>query len=69
MQNVLHWHILDEESFPIEIPSYPLLWKGAYSYAERYTMDDAREIVEYVSNTFCSIWRYGVIALSSIFAF
>ncbi|KAG0559247.1 hypothetical protein M758_10G088900 [Ceratodon purpureus] len=45
--NVLHWHIVDEQSFPIEIPSYPLLWKGAYSYAERYTMDDARDIVEY----------------------
>lgn len=45
--NVLHWHIVDEQSFPIEIPSYPLLWNGAYSYAERYTMDDAREIVEY----------------------
>lgn len=51
MQNVLHWHIVDEESFPMEIPSYPLLWKGAYSNAERYTMDDARELVEYVSNT------------------
>jgi hypothetical protein len=40
----------------MEIPSYPLLWKGAYSYAERYTLDDAREIVEYVSNTFCFLF-------------
>lgn len=48
MQNVLHWHIVDEESFPLEIPSYPALWDGAYSSAERYTVDDAREIVEYV---------------------
>lgn len=53
---MLHWHIVDEEAFPIEIPSYPLLWKGAYSYAERYTLDDAREIVEYVSNTFCFLF-------------
>ncbi|KAG0610727.1 hypothetical protein M758_7G086900 [Ceratodon purpureus] len=45
--NVLHWHIVDEQSFPLEIPSYPSLWKGAYSYAERYTLDDAREIVRY----------------------
>ncbi|CAM6086924.1 unnamed protein product [Calypogeia fissa] len=45
--NVLHWHIVDTESFPIEIPSYPDLWKGAYSTKERYTIDDARDIVEY----------------------
>ncbi|CAK9214555.1 unnamed protein product [Sphagnum troendelagicum] len=45
--NVLHWHIVDEEAFPIEIPSYPRLWNGAYSYKERYTTEDAAEIVEY----------------------
>ncbi|KAG6557870.1 hypothetical protein Mapa_000638 [Marchantia paleacea] len=45
--NVLHWHIVDTQSFPLEIPSYPDLWKGAYTKAERYTMDDARNIVEY----------------------
>jgi len=67
MQNVLHWHIVDEQSFPMEIPSYPLLWKGAYSNAERYTMDDARELVEYASNTFCPIWLSGVIDLSVTF--
>ncbi|KAH7685118.1 hexosaminidase protein [Dioscorea alata] len=45
--NVLHWHIVDRESFPIEIPSYPKLWNGAYSYSERYTVADAKEIVQY----------------------
>lgn len=45
--NVLHWHIVDEESFPLEIPSFSRLWRGAYTPSERYTMDDAREIVEY----------------------
>ncbi|CAK9227434.1 unnamed protein product [Sphagnum troendelagicum] len=45
--NVLHWHIVDEEAFPIEIPSYPGLWNGAYSYKERYNIEDASEIVEY----------------------
>ncbi|KAJ4970928.1 hypothetical protein NE237_004027 [Protea cynaroides] len=45
--NVLHWHIIDEESFPLEIPSYPNLWKGAYSKWERYTVEDALEIVEF----------------------
>lgn len=45
--NVLHWHIVDEESFPIEIPSLPKLWRGAYTPVERYTIADAREIVGY----------------------
>ncbi|KAK4356231.1 hypothetical protein RND71_025202 [Anisodus tanguticus] len=36
MQNVLHWHIVDTQSFPLEIPSYPKLWNGAYSSSERY---------------------------------
>ncbi|RZC86879.1 hypothetical protein C5167_030235 [Papaver somniferum] len=45
--NVLHWHIVDTQSFPLEIPSYPKLWNGAYTGAERYTMADAAEIVDY----------------------
>lgn len=49
MQNVLHWHIVDSQSFPLEIPSYPKLWNGAYSIEERYTVADAAEIVRQVS--------------------
>ncbi|KAL0302956.1 UNVERIFIED_CONTAM: Beta-hexosaminidase 3 [Sesamum radiatum] len=45
--NVLHWHIVDTQSFPLEIPSYPKLWNGAYSMSERYTIADAVEIVSY----------------------
>ncbi|XP_047042852.1 beta-hexosaminidase 1-like [Lolium rigidum] len=45
--NVLHWHIIDEQSFPLEIPSYPNLWKGSYSKLERYTVEDAQYIVSY----------------------
>lgn len=45
--NVLHWHIVDTQSFPLEIPSYPKLWNGAYSSSERYTMADALDIVRY----------------------
>ncbi|GJW03089.1 beta-hexosaminidase 1 [Tanacetum coccineum] len=44
--NVLHWHIIDEESFPLEVPAYPKLWKGAYTKWERYTVEDAADIVE-----------------------
>uniref|UniRef100_A0A7N0U6L8 Beta-hexosaminidase n=1 Tax=Kalanchoe fedtschenkoi TaxID=63787 RepID=A0A7N0U6L8_KALFE len=45
--NVLHWHIVDTQSFPLEVPSYPKLWEGAYSTSERYTFSDASEIVRY----------------------
>nr|KJB76037.1 hypothetical protein B456_012G068200 [Gossypium raimondii] len=45
--NVLHWHIIDEESFPLEVPSYPKLWNGAYTKWERYTIEDASEIVSF----------------------
>ncbi|KAG9446858.1 hypothetical protein H6P81_012986 [Aristolochia fimbriata] len=45
--NVLHWHIVDTQSFPLEIPSCPKLWDGAYSHSERYTMNEAAEIVQY----------------------
>ncbi|XP_058772022.1 beta-hexosaminidase 1-like [Vicia villosa] len=45
--NVLHWHIVDEQSFPLEVPSYPNLWKGSYSKWERYTVEDAYEIVNF----------------------
>ncbi|XVF23795.1 hypothetical protein REPUB_Repub13aG0070000 [Reevesia pubescens] len=45
--NVLHWHIIDEQSFPLEVPSYPNLWKGAYTKWERYTVEDAIEIVSF----------------------
>ncbi|KAJ7971320.1 Beta-hexosaminidase [Quillaja saponaria] len=45
--NVLHWHIIDEQSFPLEVPSYPNLWKGSYSKWERYTVEDAYEIVNF----------------------
>ncbi|XP_047042604.1 beta-hexosaminidase 3-like [Lolium rigidum] len=45
--NVLHWHMVDEQSFPLDIPSYPKLSNGAYSYSEKYTMNDALDIVQY----------------------
>ncbi|XP_062074458.1 beta-hexosaminidase 1-like [Humulus lupulus] len=45
--NVLHWHVIDEQSFPLEIPSYPNLWRGSYTKWERYTIEDAAEIVNY----------------------
>ncbi|XP_050210712.1 beta-hexosaminidase 1 [Mercurialis annua] len=45
--NVLHWHIIDEQSFPLEVPTYPKLWQGSYSKWERYTVEDAYDIVNF----------------------
>lgn len=53
--NVLHWHIVDAQSFPLEIPSYPKLWDGAYSILERYTTADAAEIVSYAQRRGISV--------------
>eukprot|EP00696_Hemimastix_kukwesjijk_P004782 gnl/Hemi2/16112_TR5345_c0_g1_i1.p1 gnl/Hemi2/16112_TR5345_c0_g1~~gnl/Hemi2/16112_TR5345_c0_g1_i1.p1 ORF type:complete len:324 (-),score=21.44 gnl/Hemi2/16112_TR5345_c0_g1_i1:100-1032(-) len=35
--NVMHWHIIDSHSFPLEVKSYPKLWQGTWSPSERYT--------------------------------
>jgi hexosaminidase len=45
--NVLHWHVVDTQSFPFESSSYPKLWDGSYSKQERYTQSEIRDIVEY----------------------
>ena len=46
--NVLHWHIVDDQSFPMEVNSYPnLQGLGAYSARERYSRLDAADLVEY----------------------
>ena len=46
--NTLHWHLVDEQSFPFDSPSFPLLSeKGAYSNLERYSTNDVAAVVEY----------------------
>jgi hexosaminidase len=45
--NVLHWHIVDAQSWPLESPSWPALWAGAFSPRERYTTDDVASIVAF----------------------
>eukprot|EP00697_Spironema_sp_BW2_P017341 gnl/Spiro4/8997_TR4745_c0_g1_i1.p1 gnl/Spiro4/8997_TR4745_c0_g1~~gnl/Spiro4/8997_TR4745_c0_g1_i1.p1 ORF type:complete len:558 (+),score=137.24 gnl/Spiro4/8997_TR4745_c0_g1_i1:54-1676(+) len=45
--NVLHWHMVDDQSFPFRSNTYPKLTQGAYSAAERYTQADIAAVVEY----------------------
>ncbi|KAK7249952.1 N-acetyl-beta-D-galactosaminidase [Aureococcus anophagefferens] len=44
--NVLHWHVVDAQSFPFESTSMPELWRGAFSPRERYTQADVADVVE-----------------------
>merc|ERR1712166_183423 len=45
--NVLHWHISDSQSFPMQSFTHPKLWNGAFSDQERYTQADISTIVEW----------------------
>lgn len=48
--NVFHWHVVDSQSFPLEIPGFPeLAQKGAYSSHEIYDTADVQEIVQYAA--------------------
>ncbi len=46
--NVLHVHILDCDSFPIQVKTpFENLWQGAFSHRERYTAQEVSALSEY----------------------
>ena len=46
--NVLHWHIVDAESFPLEVDTAPeLAIFGGYSRKETYNKYDIKDIIDY----------------------
>eukprot|EP01133_Synstelium_polycarpum_P004106 gene4106-4793_t len=45
--NVLHWHIVDCQSFAVQSESYPKLTDAAYNPRAIYTHDDIIEVIAY----------------------
>ncbi|EON97420.1 putative beta-n-acetylhexosaminidase protein [Phaeoacremonium minimum UCRPA7] len=45
--NILHWHITDTQSWPIELTTFPEFTKDAYSAREIYSPDDVADIISY----------------------
>lgn len=44
--NVLHWHLVDDESFPVELASHPELAQGGkYSNKETYSLSDMQRVI------------------------
>ncbi|PSN62426.1 hypothetical protein BS50DRAFT_118550 [Corynespora cassiicola Philippines] len=47
--NVLHWHIIDSQSWALEVDAYPEMTEDAYSANEVYTHDSIKEIIDYAA--------------------
>lgn len=46
--NVLHWHLVDAQSWPVEIKTYPEMTEGgAYSENEVYTHESLKVVIDY----------------------
>lgn len=46
--NLLHWHLVDLQAFPMESARNPLLAsKGAWSAQERYSKEDIADVVSH----------------------
>ncbi|KAJ4348279.1 woronin body major protein [Didymosphaeria variabile] len=47
--NVLHWHMVDAQSWPVELETYPDMIEDAYSANEIYTKDSIKSIIKYAA--------------------
>ncbi|KAL0064301.1 Glucosamine-6-phosphate isomerase (Glucosamine-6-phosphate deaminase) (GNPDA) (GlcN6P deaminase) [Marasmius tenuissimus] len=48
--NAFHWHVVDSQSFPLQVPGFmELAEKGAYSSSAVYTQQDVKDIVSYAA--------------------
>lgn len=52
--NTFHWHVVDSQSFPLEVPAFPeLSQKGSYSSSMVYSSNDIKDIVAYAGEVCC----------------
>ena len=48
--NILYWHVIDSQSFPLDVEAFPeLAEKGAYSPDEIYSQKDIQTVVQYAN--------------------
>ncbi|KAI0321327.1 N-acetylhexosaminidase [Amylostereum chailletii] len=46
--NIFHWHVVDSQSFPLQVPGFEeIALKGAYSASSVYSPDDIQDLVTY----------------------
>lgn len=46
--NQLHWHVVDSQSFPLQVPGFTeLAQEGAYDSGSVFTPQDVADIVSY----------------------
>ncbi|EED13414.1 beta-N-acetylhexosaminidase NagA, putative [Talaromyces stipitatus ATCC 10500] len=45
--NILHWHLDDSQSWPVEMSSYPQMIKDAYSPSQTFSHGDLKDVIEY----------------------
>lgn len=45
--NVLHWHLDDAQSWPMQMSTYPEMTKDAYSAREQYSRSDMLRVIAY----------------------
>ena len=48
--NVLHWHTVDAQSFPLDTPSAPKLVQGAFAPQYTYSMEEVAALREYAAD-------------------
>ncbi|CBX98249.1 hypothetical protein IAQ61_010347 [Plenodomus lingam] len=47
--NVLHWHLVDSQSWPVQVNAYPQMTEDAYSERETFSQETLKEIVSYAA--------------------
>ncbi|CAN7984263.1 unnamed protein product, partial [Ixodes pacificus] len=45
--NVFHWHIVDDQSWPLAMVTYPNLTQGAYTPRHIYSLEEVQDVIEY----------------------